>query len=145
MRSLGIDYGDSRVGVAITDALGITAQGLETIHHNGNDKIVLKRIEEIVNQYEVDTIAIGMPINMNGTKTERAQVTEAFINKLKCKFGNKMKIERIDERLTTVEAHKTMNFLNVNKFKKKNIVDTISAVYILETYIRKNNNWKEKI
>lgn len=145
MRALGIDYGDSRVGVAITDALGITAQGLETIHHNGNDKIVLKRIEEIVNQYEVDTIAIGMPINMNGTKTERAQVTEAFINKLKCKFGNKMKIERIDERLTTVEAHKTMNFLNVNKFKKKNIVDTISAVYILETYIRKNNNWKEKI
>lgn len=140
MRALGIDYGDSRVGVAITDALGITAQGLETIHHNGNDKIVLKRIEEIVNQYEVDTIAIGMPINMNGTKTERAQVTEAFINKLKCKFGNKMKIERIDERLTTVEAHKTMNFLNVNKFKKKNIVDTISAVYILETYIRKNNN-----
>lgn len=140
MRALGIDYGDSRVGVAITDALGITAQGLETIHHNGNDKIVLKRIEEIVNQYEVDTIAIGMPINMNGTKNERAQVTEAFINKLKCKFGNKMKIERIDERLTTVEAHKTMNFLNVNKFKKKNIVDTISAVYILETYIRKNNN-----
>ena len=140
MRALGIDYGDSRVGVAITDALGITAQGLETIHHNGNDKIVLKRIEEIVNQYEVDTIAIGMPINMNGTKTERAQVTEAFINKLKCKFGNKMKIERIDERLTTVEAHKTMNLLNVNKFKKKNIVDTISAVYILETYIRKNNN-----
>ena len=127
MRALGIDYGDSRVGVAITDALGITAQGLETIHHNGNDKIVLKRIEEIVNQYEVDTIAIGMPINMNGTKTERAQVTEAFINKLKCKFGNKMKIERIDERLTTVEAHKTMNFLNVNKFKKKNIVDTINV------------------
>lgn len=143
MRTLGIDYGDSRVGVAITDALGITAQGLETIHHNGNDKIVLKRLEEIISQYEVDTIAIGMPLNMNGTKTERVEVTEKFINKLKCKFGNKIKIERIDERLTTVEAHKTMNFLNVNKFKKRDIVDTISAVYILETYIRKNNKWKE--
>ena len=140
MRVLGIDYGDSRVGVAITDALGITAQGLETIHHGGNDKVVLKRLEEIINEYGVSTIAIGMPLNMNGTKAERVEVTEKFINKLKCKFGNKIKIERIDERLTTVEAHKTMNFLNVNKYKKRDIVDTISAVYILETYLRKNNN-----
>ena len=138
MRILGIDYGDARVGISITDPLGITAQGLETIHYNGNDKIVLKRLEEIVNQYNVDTIVIGIPLNMNGSKAERVEVTEKFINKLKCKFG-KIPIERIDERLTTVAAHKTMNFLNVNKFKKRNIVDTISAVYILETYLRKKN------
>lgn len=138
MRKLGIDYGDARVGIAITDELGITAQGLETIHHNGNDKLVLKRLEELFEQYEIDTIVIGIPINMNGTKTERVEVTEKFIHKLKCKF-NKVKIEKIDERLTTVEAHKTMNFLNVNKYKKKNIVDTISAVYILETYMKKMN------
>ncbi len=138
MRALGIDYGDARVGISITDPLGITAQGLETIHYNGNDKIVLKRLEEIVNQYNVDTIVIGIPLNMNGSKAERVEVTEKFINKLKCKFG-KIPIERIDERLTTVEAHKTMNFLNVNKFKKRDIVDTISAVYILETYLRKKN------
>lgn len=136
MRKLGIDYGDARVGVAITDELGITAQGLETIHHNGNDKLVLKRLEELFNQYQIDTIVIGVPINMNGTKTERVEVTEKFIHKLKCKF-NKIKIEKIDERLTTVEAHKTMNLLNINKHKKKNIVDTISAVYILETYMKK--------
>lgn len=136
MRKLGIDYGDARVGVAITDELGITAQGLETIHHNGNDKLILKRLEELFNQYQIDTIVIGVPINMNGTKTERVEVTEKFIHKLKCKF-NKIKIEKIDERLTTVEAHKTMNFLNINKHKKKNIVDTISAVYILETYMKK--------
>ena len=138
MRALGIDYGDSRVGVAITDALGITAQGLETIHHNGNDKVVLKRIEELINEYQVDTIAIGLPLNMNGTKSERVEVTEQFIHKLKCRF-NKINIERIDERLTTVEAHKTMNFLNVNKHKKRGIVDTISAVYILEIYLKKLN------
>ena len=137
MRILGIDYGDSRVGLAITDPLGITAQGLETIHCNGNDKIVLKRLEEILKEYEISTIVIGIPLNMNGTKSERVEVTEKFINKLKCKFGS-INIERIDERLTTVEAHKTMNFLDVNKFKKKDIVDTISAVYILETYLRKN-------
>ncbi len=137
MRTLGIDYGDARVGLAITDPLGITAQGLETIHHQGNDKIVLKRLEEIMSEYEIDTFAIGMPFNMNGTKTERAEVTEKFIHKLKCKF-NKINIVPVDERLTTVAAHKTMNFLNVNKHKKRDIVDTISAVYILESYMKMN-------
>lgn len=135
MRTLGIDYGDARIGLAITDALGITAQGLETIHYNGNDKVALKRLEEILNEYEIDTIVVGMPLNMSGEKTKRAEVTEKFIHKLKCKF-NKIKIETMDERLTTVEAHKTMNLLNINKYKKRDIVDTISAVYILEKYMK---------
>lgn len=137
MRTLGIDYGDSRVGIAITDALGITAQGLETIHHNGNDKIVLKRLDEIMQQYEIDTIVVGKPLNMNGTASERVEVTNKFIHKLKCKY-NKLKIDTMDERLTTVEAHRTMNDLNINPRKKRNLVDTISAVYILEMYMNKN-------
>lgn len=136
MRKLGIDYGDSRVGIAISDALGITAQGLETIHHNGNDKVVLKRLDEILEQYEIDTFVIGMPFNLNGDSSQRVEITKKFINKLKCKF-NKIKIIEIDERLTTVAAHKTMNLLDINKRNKKNIVDTISAVYILEIYINK--------
>lgn len=139
MRILGIDYGDARVGIAITDELNITAQGLETIQRNGSDKIVLRRLDEIFENYEVDTIVVGMPLNMNGTISERAKITEQFIHKLKCKY-NKMKIDTIDERLTTVEAHKTMNFLDINKNKKKNIVDTISAVYILETYLNRLKN-----
>lgn len=139
MRKLGIDYGDARVGLAITDELGITVQGLETIHHKGNDKIVLKRLEEIFNEYQIDTIIIGLPINMNGTKSKRVEITEKFIHKLKCKF-NKLKIEEVDERLTTVAAHRTMNYLNINKNEKRNIVDTISAVYILETYMNKLKN-----
>ena len=77
-----------------------------------------------------------MPYNLKGEKTVRAEKTEQFIHKLKCKY-NKLKIETVDERLTTVAAHKTMNFLDVNKNKKRDIVDTISAVYILETYINK--------
>ena len=135
-RKLGIDYGLARTGLAITDELGITAQGLETVTSNGNDKIILKRIDEIMQQYEIDTFVIGNPLNMDGTKSQRCEETEKFIHKLKCKF-NKIKIEEIDERLTTVAAHKTMNLLDVNKYKKKNIVDTISAVYILETYLNK--------
>lgn len=138
MRKIGIDYGDARVGLAITDALNITVQGLETIHHNGNDKIVLARLDEIFAEYEVDTIVVGMPLNMDGSSTFRVEATNKFIHKLKCKY-NKMQIETVDERLTTVQAHKTMNDLKLDSKKKKNIVDTISAVYILETYVNKNN------
>ncbi len=139
MRILGIDYGDARVGIAITDELNITAQGLETIQRNHSDKIVLKRLDEILETYDVDTIVVGLPLNMDGTMSERAEVTKKFVHKLKCKY-NQLKIEVIDERLTTVAAHKTMNFLDVNKHKKRNIVDTISAVYILETYLNKLKN-----
>ncbi len=139
MRILGIDYGEARVGIAITDELNITAQGLETIQRNHSDKIVLRRLDEILEIYKVDTIVVGLPLNMDGTMSERAEITEKFVHKLKCKY-NQMKIEVIDERLTTVAAHKTMNFLDVNKHKKKNIVDTISAVYILETYLNKLKN-----
>ena len=139
MRKLGIDYGDARVGVAITDELNITVQGLETIKHDGNDKVVLKRLAEILDEYEIDTIVIGMPINMNGTKTKRVEVTNKFIHKLKCKF-NKIKIETVDERLTTIQAQKTMNDLKIKSKSKKNIVDTLSAVYILETFVNNAKN-----
>lgn len=139
MRKLGIDYGDTRAGIAITDALGITAQGLETVNCNGNDKILLKRLDKIMEDYKIDTIVVGMPLNMNGEKTIRAKITNQFIHKLKCKY-NKIKIETVDERLTTVQAHKTMNDLNINKAKKREIVDTIAAVYILETYMNNPNN-----
>ena len=101
-------------------------------------------MDEIFEKYNnVDTIVVGMPLNMNGTMSERAEITQKFVHKLKCKY-NKMKIDTIDERLTTVEAHKTMNFLDVNKHKKRNIVDTISAVYILETYLNKSKNALQK-
>lgn len=137
MRILGIDYGEARVGVSITDELNITVQGLETIQRNNSDKNVLKRLDEILEKYDIDTIVVGLPLNLNGTKSQRTEITEKFIHKLKCKY-NKLKIDTMDERLTTVEAQKTMNLLNVNKSKKKEIVDTIAAVYILEAYLKRN-------
>ena len=139
MRILGIDYGEARTGFAISDELGITAQGLETLKTEGKDRTILKKIDEYLEIYQIETIVVGMPYSLNGGKSKRTEITEAFIHKLKCKY-NKIKIESIDERLTTVEAHKTMNFLNINKHKKKNIVDTISAVYILETYLERQKN-----
>ena len=141
MRVFGIDYGDSRVGTAITDELGITAQGLETILNDGKDKKVLARLEEIINKYQVSIIVIGMPINMDGSNTERAQKSVGFIHKLKCNF-NKIPIKAVDERLTTVQAHRTMNELGIKSKNKTNLEDTISAVYILETYINNEKNNK---
>ena len=137
-RKLGIDYGDSRVGIAITDGLGITVQGLKTIHHAGNDKKLLKELDEILKEYEVDTIVIGMPISMDGTLKARAETTKQFVHKLKCKY-HMLKIEVIDERLTTIEANRTMQTLNIHKNRKKELVDTLAAEYILETYVNKNN------
>ncbi len=92
-----------------------------------------------MNRYEISTFVVGMPINMDGTSGERVNITKKFIHKLKCKFNN-INIETIDERLTTVAAHKTMNFLNVDNREKRNIVDTISAVYILEMYMNKQSH-----
>ena len=149
-RILGIDYGDARTGLAITDELGITAQGLFTVESNGNDKMILKKIDELLQQYKIEKFVIGYPINMDGTRSERTDKTDAFIHKLKSRF-NKIEIIQMDERLTTVEAHKTierlttveahktMNYLNINNKNKKKIVDTIAAVYILESYINKQN------
>ena len=135
-RIIGIDYGYARTGIAITDELGITAQGLETITSNGNDKIILRKLAEIFEQYDIKTIVIGNPINLDGSESERSIETDKFIHKLKSRFNDK-EIIKVDERLTTVEAHRTMNFLGVKNKKKKEIVDTIAAVYILESYINK--------
>ena len=139
MRVLGIDYGETRTGIAITDELKITVQGLKTINNNGNDKILLAELDKILTEYNVETIVVGMPLLLNGDKSKRAEITEKFIHKLKCKF-NKIKIISQDERLTTVQAQKTMNDLGIRKEKKKELVDTISATYILESYINNKMN-----
>ena len=136
-RILGLDYGEARTGVAISDLLGITAQGLESIAHGNNEKMLLNRIGEIITEYQIEKIVIGYPLNMNATKGPRAEKTDKFIEKLKNRF--KIDVIKIDERLTTVSAHRTMTELAVSKDKKKKIVDTISAEYILQMYLDKNN------
>ena len=114
--------------------MGITAQGLETIVSNGNDKKILSRLDEIIAQYNVGTIVVGMPLLLNGDKSKRAEQTEKFIHKLKCKY-NKIKIETVDERLTTVEAHRTMNDLQIDKKKKKRLGRyNICSIYIRNIY-----------
>ena len=133
MKIMGLDYGEARTGVALSDELGMMAHGLESIEHKGNDKKLIERICEIIKANKVGKIVIGYPLNMNATKGPRAEKTEKFIEKLKSRFH--LKVEKIDERLTTVSAHRTMTELGISKDKKKSIVDTMSATYILQMYL----------
>ena len=135
MRIMGIDYGEARAGIAITDVLKITAQGLETINHNGSDKKLLARLDEIIEEYkDIETIVVGMPIHMNGDISQRAEITKKFIHKLKCKY-NKIKITSVDERLTTVQAHRTMNDLQIDNRKKRRFSRyNIGCIYIRNIY-----------
>lgn len=135
MRIMGIDYGDARTGIAVSDPLLITAQGLESIKHGSDEKKLIERIGELIKEYNVDLIVIGFPINMNATIGPRAEKTQSFIEKLISRFN--IPVEKMDERLTTVSAHRTMTEMGVSKDKKKDIVDTISATYILQTYLDK--------
>lgn len=132
-RILGIDHGDSRTGIAISDLMGWTAQGLETIHHKGNISFLLNRINEIIKEYNIDRIVIGYPRNLNGTVGPRAKKTEEFIEILIDKFG--LSVIKWDEWLSTVSAHRDMIDMGVKAHKKKNLVDTIAAVHILQNYL----------
>ena len=136
-RLMGLDYGDSRTGVAVSDLLGITAQGIESIKHT-SDKQLLERLKVLIAEYQVKKIIIGLPLNMNSTSGQRVEKTKRFIEKLEKEFG--LEVKTIDERLTTVASHRTMTELGVNKNKKKNIVDMMSAVLILQMYMDRNRN-----
>lgn len=136
-RLMGLDYGDSRTGVAVSDLLGITAQGVESIKYS-SEKQLIQRLGEIIKEYQVKKIVIGLPLNMNATSGQRVEKTNKFIDKLKKEF--ELEVVTIDERLTTVASHRTMTELGVSKDKKKNIVDMMSAILILQMYMDRNRN-----
>lgn len=134
MRVLGIDYGDSRIGIAISDPLGWTAQALETITWRSDVEVPLKRISELVEEYGVKTVIVGFPKNMDGTVGARGEKTIEFIDLLQQRIKD-IEVIKWDERLTTVAANRTMYEMGKKKSKKKLVVDQIAAVYILQGYL----------
>lgn len=133
MRILGVDYGDSRIGLALSDPLGWTAQGLETLKNPGNLQKAAEKINEVAKKYQVQKIVVGFPRNMNGTIGPRGEKTQEFISVLSKLTG--MEIIKWDERLTTVAANRTMHEMNTRTSRKKSLVDRIAAVYILQGYL----------
>ena len=132
---MGLDYGSKTVGVAICDPLGITAQGIETIERKEENKLrkTLARIEELVREYGVESIVLGLPKNMNNTLGERAEKTLEFKEMLERRTG--LSVILWDERLTTVEAERTLMESKVRREERKKYVDKIAAVFILQGYL----------
>lgn len=135
MRIMGLDYGSKTVGVAMSDPLGITAQAVETIWRKDENKLrkTCARIEELISEYEVERIVLGLPKHMNNDLGERAQKALAFGEMLKRRTG--LEVVMWDERLTTVEAERTLIENNVRRENRKQYIDKIAAVFILQGYL----------
>lgn len=135
MRILGLDYGSRTVGVAVSDPLGLTAQGLETIWRKQENKLrqTLARIEALADEYQADRIVVGYPKNMNNTIGERAQKSLEFKEMLERRTG--LPVIMWDERLTTVEANRTLMEAGVRRENRKQYLDELAAVFILQGYL----------
>lgn len=134
-RIMGLDFGSKTVGVAISDGLGLTAQGVEIIRRTSENKLrqTLARIESLIGEYEVGKIVLGFPKNMNNTIGERAEKTLAFKEMLERRTG--LPIVMWDERLTTVAADRVLIEAGVRRENRKGYVDEIAAVFILQGYL----------
>ncbi|MCI9318705.1 MAG: Holliday junction resolvase RuvX [Lachnospiraceae bacterium] len=140
MRIMGLDFGSKTVGVAISDSLLVTAQGIEIIRRKEENKLrrTLARIEELIVEYDISEIVLGLPKNMNGTEGIRAELTNEFKEKLERRTG--LPVTLWDERLTTVAADKTMMESGVRRENRKDYVDMIAAVLILQGYLDRKKN-----
>jgi putative holliday junction resolvase len=131
-RAMGIDYGDVRIGIAVSDLMGWTAQGVETIHRK-NEEADIGRIGELIREYDVDTIVLGLPKNMNNTIGPRGELSMQFAEILREKFG--LPVVLWDERLSTMAAERMLVSADVSRKKRKQVVDKMAAAIILQNYL----------
>ncbi|ACT02966.1 MULTISPECIES: Holliday junction resolvase RuvX [unclassified Paenibacillus] len=132
MRTMGLDYGDRNIGVAVSDAFGWTAQGLETVHKR-RDGGEMDRIAELVKEHEVTEIVVGLPKNMNNTIGPRGEISMAFAEQLQQTLN--LPVHLWDERLTTVSAERTLLEADVSRKKRKLVIDKMAATLILQNYL----------
>ena len=132
MRIMALDVGSRTIGIACSDALLMTAQGIETIRRTSleND---FNRLRELISEYEVHELVVGMPKNMNGTKGDRAEKTEEFVEKMKAVID--LPVVFWDERLSTVMAERQLIAADVSRKKRKGVIDKMAAVVILQGYL----------
>lgn len=134
MRILGIDFGEARIGIAVSDPLGITAQALETIHWNGEWKKPIDRIKELTEIYQCSRIVVGLPGNMNGTFGERSIRTRQFIEKIQDHLPE-AQIATWDERLSTAQSRQMLIAMGINSKRHKEKIDQMAASIILQSYM----------
>jgi len=143
VRIMGLDFGSKTVGVAVSDALLLTAQGVEIIRRKEENKLrqTLARIEELIVEYEVEEIVLGLPKHMNGSEGVRVELTEEFKEKLERRTG--LPVTFWDERLTTVSADRTMMEAGIRRENRKDYVDMLAATFILQGYLDRRSNEKK--
>lgn len=134
MRILALDVGDKTIGLAISDLLLLTAQGLEVIRRTSWNKDI-DRLKQIISEYEVDTLLIGFPKNMNGSVGPRGEQTMEFADKLKESLHAGIDIRFWDERLSTVAAQRSLIEADVSRAKRRQVIDKMAAVFILQGYL----------
>lgn len=139
MRYIGLDVGDRTIGIAVSDPLGYTAQGITTVRRKSLEQD-LQNLKEIFSDYTIEAIVVGLPKNMNGTIGPQAEKAMAFGEALKEEFG--LEIVYWDERLTTMAAHRVMIEADFSRKKRKTLVDKIAATYILQGYLDKISSTK---
>ncbi|MBD3109556.1 Holliday junction resolvase RuvX [Bacillus sp. AGMB 02131] len=139
MRSIGLDVGSKTIGVAISDAMGWTAQPIETIQINEQvNDFGYKRLKELIQEYEITTAVVGLPKNMNGTIGPRGEICMQFAENFEKKF--KIPVVLWDERLTTMAAERVLLEADVSRGKRKKVIDKMAAVMILQGYLDRNSN-----
>lgn len=141
-RYLGLDVGNKTIGIAVSDPLGLTAQGVKTIRRKGI-KRDLEELEEIINQYDVQTLVVGLPKNMNNTLGPQGEKVLKFVEKVKDKID--VDIIMQDERLTTVSAERALINADISRKKRKDVIDKVAATYILQAYLEKLRIEQNKI
>ena len=143
MRIMGLDYGGHTVGVAVSDELGITAQPREIIRRRKENKLrqTFARIDELIREYQVQLIVVGLPLNMNDSEGERAQAARQFGETLRTRTG--LPVEYRDERLTTVEADELMSTMDIRGRDRKEYVDMLAANVILQDYMEERRKNKD--
>lgn len=136
MRRLGLDYGDRRIGVALSDELGWTAQALEVIGRTNREED-LERIVRLVEEHRVGEVVVGLPKNMNGTIGPRGEIAMAFAERLRERLD--IPVVLWDERLSTVSAERTLVSADVSRKKRKQVIDKMAASIILQNYLESKN------
>lgn len=140
MRIMGLDYGSVTVGVAISDELLLTAQGIETIRRKEENKLrrTLARIEELIKEYGVELVVVGLPKNMNNSLGTRAEKSSEFADMIRRRTG--IEVVMWDERLSTVGAHNAMLEADISRKKRYEVVDTVAATIILQNFLDYKRN-----
>lgn len=134
MRILGLDVGSKTIGVAVSDLLHVTAQGVTTISWNEHDMTTAdQELADIIKEYDISRIVIGLPKHMDGSKSDRGEISRIYAKRLERIF--KLPTELIDERLSTVAAERTLIMADVSRKKRKNVIDKMAAVWILQSYL----------